>query len=338
MRADCAAGRTHFNHRVLGTCKVLAPRWSSAGGRNRSRTVWAVSVGVALAFLTLPHPVALGAAASTPTVTPAQTRAVIERFYAAYNLGDLPGALATLGTQLTYADCDYARDMPSLLSSKQAMIPWLRARFAEHDHFTATNIAAGGIDANGTSIPNVANMSATRTNDILQAQGLPPQPVGAKVIVDNSGWIERVVSITFSDCSLLAPPTGPNQGRTRGLVEAFLDAYNAHDGARVLELVSPSVVLRDRSFASARTSTVEGRWQLHAWLRRRFHNEDNLGDISMNVGAGKQARVARVQALRRIDGFAPKAVSIVFMLGNKEGSEITRVGIAPGHPDVTHTK
>jgi hypothetical protein len=143
--------------------------------------------------VTLPAPSAVppsSALRSTPLATPAPTDtpvvpptplpvglyhvtqrmaneiAIAARFYAAYNAGQLAVEMSLLSPTPQLVDCDYMTHALVIVAGRSAIAIYLRARFAEHDHwiveFYNENPANDGL---------VLALPLQRSNDTLRRLG-----------------------------------------------------------------------------------------------------------------------------------------------------------------------
>jgi hypothetical protein len=92
--------------------------------------------------------------------------AIAARFYAAYNTGQLAVEMSLLSPTPQLVDCDYMTHALVTVAGRSAIAIYLRARFAEHDHwiveFYNENPANDGL---------VLALPLQRTNDTLRRLG-----------------------------------------------------------------------------------------------------------------------------------------------------------------------
>jgi hypothetical protein len=62
--------------------------------------------------------------------------AIASQFYAAYNSGQLAVVMSLLSAQPRLVDCNYTTHAPLTVAGRSAIATYLRARFADHDHWT----------------------------------------------------------------------------------------------------------------------------------------------------------------------------------------------------------
>lgn len=268
--------------------------------------------------------VAMGApqrTAAQPSVDGA--RAALVKFFAAYDDHDLAGVLATLAPDIDqFTDCDWAFRRPSdgvgavhtQATIRAHLEAWFRARFAEHDRFD--HITFQGDD------PAVQGVYARRTSDVLATQGLSPHDVNFKIFMHGSNFdrIGYVVSIDYNRCGGGQSDTRPvrfmvgaSAVRTRSLVQAFLDAYNAHNITRVLATVRKDVVYKDCNYRSRRPEIVQGKSQMRAWLQARFRENDHFLHPSIMVDNPDQPYVAAIEADRDSQAIRGRQLQSVHM-------------------------
>lgn len=295
----------------------------------RARLV-AVLVVVALA-IQVPGPVD-----AQPSVQ--RTRAALSAFFTAYNRQDLAAAMRIISPDINqFADCDWAFRRPTDGVGAQAaqarrvthLRMWLRARFAEHDQFH--QIMFDGAD------PGVQGVEAQRTSDVLAAQGLSPHQESFKIIMHgpNFDQIGHLVSISFNQCgggrSSFTPvrfPPGASAVRTRTLVQAFLDAYNAHEVNRAMATVTKDVKFTDCDDRRARRVVIRDRARLGGWFRARFREGERLQDATIVMGNPDQSNVAAIEAERdsrtlRARHLAPVHATVTLVLRGPQYDRIS---------------
>lgn len=74
--------------------------------------------------------------ANLPALSEQQRAALIRSFVAAFNAGDVGGALAVLSEDATVKDCDYAKAGAASFESRDEIRTWLRTRAADRDQLT----------------------------------------------------------------------------------------------------------------------------------------------------------------------------------------------------------
>ncbi|MDQ2741294.1 MAG: hypothetical protein M3Z66_03215 [Chloroflexota bacterium] len=224
-------------------------------------------------------------------------RILLRAFVAAYNRRDIAGVLATLDTssrQFFYHDCDTAleSDFGTYANSLPDLRQWLRIRFAEGDRFIEKGLQ---IYNHNPSEHNVVGLQAMRTDRILAAQGIPTVESGGKFTLNPNGTrLEHAVMGCFP---LYMHPV-KNRGRTAGLAQAFIAAYNNHDATRVLQLMDDTfpassphhLTYADCDLATGRERTFTKPRSLNTWLRARFAGGDRLR-LQHVVRAGSAAGV-----------------------------------------------
>jgi len=137
-------------------------------------------------------------AQTAPVTTAAQSHQLILDFFAAYDRHDLAATIRFFGGQLhdVYADCNYATGRvrvivgnaykdhkPHLFYLKR----WLKARFADHDHFDVADVYSNPRNPSGVG------MHATRTSDTLIRLGLAPLKIDRDKMVVVGSRLYRVV-------------------------------------------------------------------------------------------------------------------------------------------------
>jgi hypothetical protein len=117
----------------------------------------------------------------------AQTRIVLERFITAYNQHDLAAVRSLATPHVRWIDCDYTTHNAVHMHGKHALTTWLQSQFAQHDQLHVSSILAGGWN-NDTFTPRSFGVMGTRTNDVIEAQGMPPQSIdGSKGLLNSRG-------------------------------------------------------------------------------------------------------------------------------------------------------
>jgi len=95
--------------------------------------------------------------------------ALASRFYAAYNTGQLAAVMALLSAAPQLTDCDYATRAAVSLTGRSAIESYLRARFAEHDHW----IVEFYQENPASTYAVVVVLPLERSNDTLRRLGAP---------------------------------------------------------------------------------------------------------------------------------------------------------------------
>jgi hypothetical protein len=245
------------------------------------------------------------AASDAPSVS--KTIGVMQGFMAAYNRHDLTATMAFFQRPFRgsddFLDCDYAFLTPVALETFDQVKAWIKSRFAEGDRFDAIQTQANPSD------PVVGSVRGTRTSDVLTAIGAAPfvDPVSAKVAVDrqHGQFIEFMWLPGFDGCQgnyssgpLLRFPSGASESRTRGVAQAFIDAYNNHDVARVLQLVTKRVAYRGCDWIHDRRVGRIGKAQLKSWLRVLFADGDRYDQSTVSTTNPDQPNAARIEGRR----------------------------------------
>ncbi|HEX6510515.1 MAG TPA: hypothetical protein VF221_23035 [Chloroflexota bacterium] len=240
-------------------------------------------------------------------------RIVMRAFLTAYNRHDVQAVLTTLAPwykHFFYSDCDYALMEGRVFrsGSRNDLTSWLRARFAEGDHF-------GGIRmVSRPSAPSAVGFLARRTSNVLQAQGLA-LPMGMpKAVLDSEG--NRLRRVVIDDCPPSLAQRRPSGYRTRGLVQALLDAYNNQDVARILELMDDPQLTDQRLAYSdcvapaTHPFIVHDRASLSAWLDARFSVGDHLQRIGPILATTASASVRLQRTGRSLPGRRPITMTV----------------------------
>jgi hypothetical protein len=257
-----------------------------------------------IVFLTMLQAPSSLAASDAPSVS--KTIGVMQGFMAAYNRHDLTATMAFFPQPFTgsdlYQDCDYASLKPVALERYNQVKAWIRSRFEEGDRFDAIQTQANSAD------PLVGSIGGSRTSDVLTAIGAAPfvDPYLAKVALDqqHGQLIERMWLPGFSGCHgasssdpLLHFPPGASVLRTRGVAQAFIDAYNNHDLPRVLKLVTKRVAYRGCDWIHDQPVEIEGKVRLKSWLHTLFGNGDRYDHATLTT-LPDQPNVATIHGQR----------------------------------------
>ena len=137
-------------------------------------------------------------AQTAPVTTAQQSHQLIRDFFAAYDRHDLAATIRFFGGQLhdEYADCNYATGRVRLIvgdsykdhkSHLFYLKRWLKARFADHDHFDLVDVYSNPRNPSGVG------MHATRTSDTLVRLGLAPLTIDNDKMVVVGSRLYRVV-------------------------------------------------------------------------------------------------------------------------------------------------
>ncbi len=138
-----------------------------------------------------PAPSAVRPSSNTVRVIQAAQLTQVKGFIAAYNAGDVQGALAHFSrTQpVGFSDCDYTTQQLVDGQGRVKLTAWLRQNIAHHDRFVVASI----VDANPEQPVGVLGVSfSRRSSDAIALAGHPngiTPTLGAKVIFDGAGLI-----------------------------------------------------------------------------------------------------------------------------------------------------
>lgn len=94
--------------------------------------------------------------------------ALAAQFYAAYNAGQLTTVMTLLSARPVLFDCDYSTRSEVHLTGRSAIAAYLRARFAEHDHWTVEFY-----QADPAASREIVVLPLRRSNDTLRRLGAP---------------------------------------------------------------------------------------------------------------------------------------------------------------------
>ncbi|HZU13744.1 MAG TPA: hypothetical protein VFB58_12965 [Chloroflexota bacterium] len=264
--------------------------------------------------------------------------AVLRTYVSAYNQGDLQTALSVLDPSGYSFDCDFVWNQVDKIWREKSGGParmtaarWLRDRFAEHDRFRVT-IMVGGVMDDSLS-PLVFGFTGVRSNDVLAARGEPPYDLmGSKGVLNDRET--RILGMTLGDstnCARYRYPAGASAERTRAVVQAFLDAYNAHDLPRVLQTLSKDVSYRDGGSAHRMSAMLEGKVAMEHRLRVLFRAGDVLGDPTLTIPDADRPSLAVVDAARPTSAGSRAQtihVRVVFVLGGPHDDHIRSVSLS----------
>jgi outer membrane protein assembly factor BamB len=273
--------------------------------------------------------------------SPPRTRTVLLSFIDAYDHHDLARTLSffTHPLQGRYFDCDFPSLAPVTVLDLTGLRRWLRVQFAQGDQFSSARV-----EADNPEQPYVAAISATRSNNILGAMGVRPvtDTLASKFILDattgtaiaHGGWVasnecgdpHATPSVT------LRFPQGASKMRTRALVQAFIDGYNAGLSWRVLALMGTRVRYSDSGAPQQRAVTITDRTKLSRWLRARFHVHDNLGQAVVVAGDPSgpftvTVRIRRTSTAVSRNSPSPLDETLTVTVGGPRFDHITRVQI-----------
>jgi hypothetical protein len=131
---------------------------------------------------------------------------ILHSYVVAYNNHDAPGVLKTLAARFRYSDCDYARHILHVITSRSEMRRWLRGRFRDHDRFNRAHVVLDGPQGDPPNDPRTNGIDVRRTSDSLRAIGWSPHILSFKIFLNNRGTgMEDVASSDKYDCSGTRP-------------------------------------------------------------------------------------------------------------------------------------
>lgn len=261
-----------------------------------------------------------------------QTCSLLQAYVGAYNRHDRRAALALLDPMVRIWDCDLVWNQVHKIDGRTAASQWLRDRFAEHDRFQGP-IAVGGWGASeDQASPLVFSFAGSRSSDVLTARGVPPYDLsGSKGVLIDAGT--RILAMTLGDstnCARYPFPTGASAQRTRAVVQAFVNAYDAHDLPRVLQTLTRDVSYRDRDYVHHTTSTLTGKAATRRWVQARFRAGDSLSQARITIPDPAQPSVAVVEAQRIVGPRDPRgtiSVRLKIRLGGPHCDRIRAVAL-----------
>lgn len=235
--------------------------------------VFLSTLGLSLRWSEAPRSVAAAQVSPTATAGPSTIRsmAVLTSFVTAYNRGDLAGVFATMAMTHSnnsgYYDCDPATLLGVRLQAPRTLAQWFKARFAEHDAYTVEALLQSRVR------PRSVGFQGRRASDVFRAQGTVSLAENSKMVVDErgSGLVRVMLGSPCERERLLS-----RAARARGMLVALLDAYNARDLSRVMQLVAPSVTYRDCTVAGQGRVNLRGRKSVARWLRTRLAVADRF--------------------------------------------------------------
>jgi hypothetical protein len=111
-------------------------------------------------------------------------------FLDAYNGGRLSEALALLTDDVGWTDCDYQKQAVVNVRGKGNMIPYLKARFADHDLLAVATVS--NLNSDPATNQAVAVDFSNRRSDTLKRLGFGPGiqiPLSVKFVFANGGRI-----------------------------------------------------------------------------------------------------------------------------------------------------
>jgi hypothetical protein len=131
---------------------------------------------------------------------PEQEQALAASFLAAYNQGEVEGAINLLADDVSYHDCDYASQTPTTLQGRGAVATWLSARFADHDRFIQSKIVLDSWLSQYHDPPTTTVIWAMRQSTSLAALSASPHPT-TLVLLPNAS-VDRIQSVeVWEPCS-----------------------------------------------------------------------------------------------------------------------------------------
>jgi hypothetical protein len=157
---------------------------------------------ISLVLVTNWTPIHIQAATNT---TAEQSHQVVRDFFAAYDRHDLAATIRFFGGQLhdVYSDCNYATGQGRIFTGNanrdnkphlKSLKKWLKARFAEHDHFDVTTVYSNPRD------PTAVGVHASRTSDTLVRLGLAPLTIDNNKLKVVGARLYRVVLASRGRC------------------------------------------------------------------------------------------------------------------------------------------
>jgi hypothetical protein len=256
------------------------------------------------------------ASSATPSPVPAnptsdRAKALAQTFLTRYNQRDLDGVLAMFIPKVKFGDCDYAHHVEVVLVGKAAVKRWLRTLFEDHDQLEQPEILTGN------SQPRTIGIVASRVNDPLKVEGLAPISTGGiKVILNPQRDLIDVWSASGPSCVANRFRPAASVVHTKVVVQQFVDAYNAHDIAGVLDTLSTTVTYGDCDYTRHVLRLFQGKVAVKSWLQARFREHDHFEQ------AVAEARSGDPQA----GGFAASRISDVLRPLEKRGLVPAREG------------
>jgi ketosteroid isomerase-like protein len=210
-----------------------------------------------------------------------QGRATMTAFFAAYNRHDVNGVLATMAGSVVYLDCDYVRHRDVEFTNKEALSRWLGLRFREHDHVTI-DVAEMEWSPNGQVVLTPYSRESDSLTPLVKAGIVSPQDAAKWRLSLSSSLIE--FGGLRGPCRAGETPPGAKPKKERALVRRFVAAYNRHDVAAVLRVLSAptaalptaGVIYADCDYAGGSVSVLHGKPAVQLWLRSRFAAGDRF--------------------------------------------------------------
>jgi len=106
--------------------------------------------------------------------------------------------------------------------------------------------------------------------------------------------------------TLTALPPGPSIERTRIILEAYFDAYNHHNVAGVLEVLSTTFEYGDCDYQNHVDLVIKDYEELKQWLSSRFELHDHFEVIELTIAPAEGSppispRMAAVEVIRTSD-------------------------------------
>jgi hypothetical protein len=106
--------------------------------------------------------------------------------------------------------------------------------------------------------------------------------------------------------TLTALPPGPSIERTRIILEAYFDAYNNHDVAGILEILSTTFQYGDCDYQNHVDLVLKDYEELKQWLSSRFDLHDHFEVVEMTIAPAEGSppispRMAAVEVIRTSD-------------------------------------
>jgi hypothetical protein len=217
-----------------------------------------------LMVVSMPRTDTVFAAGNAPPDLKTAVAATYQRFLEAYNRHDIAGVLSTLSFSdqqfpFNYHDCNYMSGASPTLTSEAGIRAWLRDRFAENDRFADIQIGQAGDDV-------AIGMTATRVNDVLWARKRPVTLTGTKsfTISDGTKFYKLLLDAM---CDKVPRLVTASAEKSRGTVEAFVDAVSASDAPYVERLLGRSVRYDGCDASGTRRVHRAGKVQTMAWVR-----------------------------------------------------------------------
>jgi len=109
----------------------------------------------------------IAALPATPTVE--GSHIVLQAFFDAYNRHDLSGVLLMLAETFTYGDCNFIDRQRHVFETRDDLIIWLEAKFADQDEFFIEEMIIAPAEGSLPNDPRNTAVRALRKNTSLQA-------------------------------------------------------------------------------------------------------------------------------------------------------------------------